>query len=303
MAHDHSHHHHHHHSHDPGGATGNISMAFWLNTAFALVEIAGGLYTNSVAILSDALHDVGDSLSLGLTWYFQKKSQQKRDATFSYGYRRFSLLGALITSIVLFTGSVLVLRESVGRLFSPEQPDAEGMLVFALLGIVVNFMAMLRLRKGDSVTEKVVYLHFLEDVLGWVAVLVGSLIMMFARIPSIDPILSILISAYILFNLYKNLKSAFRIILQAIPENVNEQEIKEKVSTVPGVSNVHDIHAWTMDGQYNILTLHVVAKDATTWEEIEKVKNDVRHCLQHLNLQHITIEIESEAQDCALRDC
>jgi cobalt-zinc-cadmium efflux system protein len=299
MGHDHSHHHHHHGT----DSTRNITVAFWLNTAFSLIEVAGGLYTNSVAILSDALHDFGDSLSLGLAWYFQKKSQKKRDEVFSYGYKRFSLLGALITSVVLVTGSVFVLQESVERLLNPTQPDAKGMLVFALLGIGVNLAAMLRLRKGDTLTEKAVSLHFLEDVLGWVAVLVGSIVMLFVQVPILDPILSIVISCFILFNIYKNLKAAFRIILQAIPENINEQEIRDKVLRVAGVSGIHDIHVWTMDGQYNVLTLHVVAKDASQWEEIEEIKNNVRHCLQHLNLQHITIEMESEKKHCELRDC
>jgi cobalt-zinc-cadmium efflux system protein len=301
MGHDHSHHHHHHH--DNGHSTKNIAVAFWLNTLFALIEIAGGLYTNSVAILSDALHDLGDSLSLGLSWYFHKKSQQKRDVSFSYGYRRFSLLGAMINSSVLVVGSIFILQEAIARLGTPQQPDTTGMLVLAVAGIVVNGAAMLRLKKGGSLNERVVSLHFMEDVLGWAAVLAGSIVMMFFDVPILDPLLSIGIALFILFNVYKNLKSLLRIMLQGVPENVNEAEIRKKVTDIKGVEGVHDIHAWSLDGQYNILTLHLVLNDNTTLLEIEKIKNEVRHCLEHLHLNHITIETEASHSHCALEHC
>ena len=298
MAHDHTHHSHHH-----DHSTKNITVAFWLNTGFALLEVAGGLYTNSVAILSDALHDFGDSLSLGLSWYFQKKSTRKRDPSFSYGYGRFSLLGAFINSFVLVIGSVFILQEAIDRLSHPQTPDATGMLILSVIGILVNGMAMLRLKRGSSLNERVVSLHFLEDVLGWVAVLIGSVVMLFFEVPILDPVLSIAIALYILFNVYKNLRSVFRIVLQGVPENVNETEIRNKVLTVPGVTGVHDLHAWTMDGQFNILTLHVVVGDEITSQKMETIKKDVRHCLQHLHLNHITIETESAKENCGLEEC
>ncbi len=167
MAHNHDHHHHHH-------DTGNLKVAFFLNLAFTLVEIVGGLYTNSLAILSDALHDLGDSLSLGLSWYFQKLSKKGRTSSFSYGYKRFSLLGAVVNSIVLVVGSIIILSKAIPQLFNPSQANAEGMMYLAILGIVVNGAAVLKLRKGESLNEKVITLHLLEDVLGWVAVLIGS---------------------------------------------------------------------------------------------------------------------------------
>lgn len=295
MAHDHSHHHH------PIGENDkpkNIIIAFWLNTAFAILEIIGGFYTNSMAILSDAVHDLGDSLSLGLAYYFHKKSRKKSDEKFNYGYRRFSLLGAFINSLILIISSVFIVRESFVRLFEPEQPDAKGMLVLAIIGIAVNGYALLRLKKGGSINERVVSLHFLEDVLGWVAVLAGSIVMMFATIPVLDPILSLLIALYILFNVYQNLKTTFRILLQARPENIDEAEIRKKVLSVPGVKDMHDLHFWTMDGQYNVMTLHIVVEQKESIHDIERIKNEVKHQLQHLEIQHTTVEIESEDYDC-----
>jgi cobalt-zinc-cadmium efflux system protein len=297
MAHDHSH----HYTIDKNDKPKNIIIAFWLNTAFAIFEIAGGFYTNSVAILSDAIHDLGDSLSLGLAYYFHKKSRKKRDEKFNYGYGRFSLLGAFINSLILVVSSVFIIREAFIRLFEPEQPDANGMLILALIGIIVNAYALIRLKQGSSINEKAVALHFLEDVLGWIAVLAGSILMMFADVPVVDPILSILISAYILFNVYKNLKTTFRILLQGRPESVNEEEIRKKVLSLQGVKDMHDLHFWTMDGQYNVMTLHVVVEQNESIQEIERIKREVKHCLQHLDIQHTTVEIEPEDYDCKNR--
>jgi len=297
MGHDHSHAHH-HHSFGENEGTKNIIVAFWLNTAFALFEIAGGFYTNSVAILSDAVHDLGDSLSLGLAYYFQKKSRKQKDQLYTYGYRRFALLGAFINSAILVIGSVLIIREAITRFVQPEPPDAKGMVVLALIGLAVNGYALLRLKKGDSINEKVVALHFVEDVLGWVAVLIGSVVMIFADVPILDPILSVLISAYILFNVYKNLKSTFRILLQRRPDSVDEETIRKKILAVPGVKDLHDVHFWTMDGKYNIMTLHVVVDNGQSVEQRERIKKAVKHNLEHLEIQHSTVEIESEDHPC-----
>lgn len=299
MAHQHHHGHSHDHTHSHDDTTKNIQVAFWLNLGFAVFELVGGLYTNSVAVLSDALHDLGDSLSLGTSWYFQKKSQQKRDTQFTYGYKRFSLLGAFINCIVLTVGSVLIISESVQRIFNPAQPDAKGMLILAVIGIGVNLVAMLRLRKGNSVNERVISLHFLEDVLGWAAVLVGSIVMMFYDVPILDPLLSLGIAAYILFNVYKNMKSVFQIVLQGVPENLSEEKIREVVRTFPEVKDAHDIHVWSMDGNYNIVTLHVVVRDGLTVLQQEELKMKVKTTLRELSIQHSTVEIETEASTCS----
>jgi len=300
MSHSHNHSHDHHYDHHHS-SIGNIKVAFLLNTGFAILELFGGLYTNSIAILSDSLHDFGDSLSLGLSYYFQKKSAKKRDENFSYGYKRFSLLGAFINSLVLIVGSVFIIQELIQRFAHPEPSDAKGMFIFALIGVAVNGAAMLRLRKGRSINERVISLHFLEDILGWVAVLIGSMVMMFVEVPLLDPILSLLITCFILFNVYKNMKAAFRIILQGVPENVDVNAIHKKITSLKGVNDVHDLRAWTMDGDYNVLTLHVVT-DENTPAGIEDLKKEVRHSLEHMNIAHTTIEIESSDANCQLEE-
>ena len=292
MAHHHEHNHNHeHHNH----GSSNIKVAFFLNLVFSIIEIAGGLLTNSIAIISDALHDLGDSFSLALAWYFQKLSVKHGNPKYTYGYRRFSLLGALINSIVLLIGSGFVIYAAVGRLLEPQEAHAEGMFLLAILGITFNGAAMLKLKKGNSLNERAVALHLLEDVLGWIAVLIASVVMMFVYIPILDPLLSLLIACYILFNIYRNLKDTFRIILQGTPDNINESEIKENILSVKGISSVHDLHLWTIDGQYNIMTVHVVVEPET---DISSLKKTLKKILKDIGIHHPTIEMEKENEDC-----
>jgi cobalt-zinc-cadmium efflux system protein len=288
--HDHQHHHHHHGD--------NLALAFWMNTAFALIELVGGLLTNSVAILSDALHDFGDSLALGSAWYFERKAQQKRNATYTYGYKRFSLVGALINAVVLSVGSVFILIEAAERLMKPLQPHTTGMLFLALLGIAVNGVALLRLRRGTSVSEKVISLHFMEDVLGWVAVLIGSIVMKFTDAPFIDPLLSVLIAAFIVINIYKNMKGAFQIILQGVPQNVSEDQVNAELQTFSEIESIHDLHLWTMDGTYNILTTHIVLREPADFQSLERLKSRIKSRLKKIHVQHATIEFEVRGMAC-----
>ncbi|MET0391492.1 MAG: cation diffusion facilitator family transporter [Chitinophagaceae bacterium] len=281
-----------HHGHHHGHTTGNIATAFFLNIGFAAVELVGGLLTNSVAILSDALHDFGDSLSLGTAWYFQRKSRQKRSGSFTYGYQRFSLAGALINALVLLTGSVFIIREAIGRLANPEQADPAGMLLLAVLGIVVNGVAMLRLRKGGSLNERVVSLHFLEDVLGWIAVLVGALVMLVADVPVLDPILSLLIACFVLFNVYRNIRPVITIILQAAPAGVSEENVRSLLQEEKEVKGLHDFRIWTLDGEHHVLTMHVTVKRNLDLKTAEALKERIKTKLKELDILHATIEVE-----------
>jgi cobalt-zinc-cadmium efflux system protein len=289
---------HHDHKSNSHAAAANIKIAFGLNFGFTIVELVGGFITNSVAIFSNALHDLGDSLSLGLAWYFQKISNKKQDKNYSFGYKRFSVLGAVINSFVLVIGSMLVLNETIPRLFKPEAAHVRGMLILAVVGIIVNGAAVLRLKKGSSVNERVVSLHLLEDVLGWGTILIGSVVMSIVYLPILDPILAVIITFYVLFNVFKNLKISFRIFLQAVPEDTNMDIIKKKISNLPGVANVHDIHTWSLDGEYNILTIHLVLKNVIITREIKKIKERVKNLLKDLKINHVTIETEFEDECC-----
>lgn len=299
----HEHHHSHDHLHNHDHGTENIVTAFFLNLGFTVIELVGGLLTNSMAILSDAVHDLGDSVALGLAWYFQKFSHKKRDNTYTYGYKRFSLVGALINSVILITGSVLILTETFPRLIHPQQSDPKGMFILAVIGVAVNGAAMLRLRKGSSLNEKVVSLHMLEDVLGWLAILVGSVVMYFVNVPVLDPVLSVLISVYVLYNVFRNIRELARIILQGTPPAIDPDEIIAVIKEIEPVDNIHDLHLWTVDGTYNVLTIHIVLKSTQSLLQLAELKNKIRQALLEKGIEHITIEFETPDEDCKFEDC
>ncbi|GAB4424913.1 MAG: cation diffusion facilitator family transporter [Turneriella sp.] len=296
MAHQHDHSYHHDgHGHDH--ASKNLLLALVLNLGFAIVELVGGLYTNSVAILSDALHDFGDSLSLGVAWYLQRISGKPRDEYYSYGYRRFSLLGALVVSSVLLIGVALVIRESIERLLHPEAANVKGMLLLALLGVAVNGFAALRVKKGTSLNERAVYLHLLEDALGWIAVLIGGVFMYFYQLPWLDPLLSLAIAGFILFNVFKNLRSVVRILLMEVPGHVRLPEFEAAVRRIKEVKEIDDLHVWTLDGQNHVLTMQVIVSDRLGFSALRKIKQQVRTLAQAQGIRHSTIEFCCSSED------
>lgn len=281
-----------HHEHtNKQQTTNNIKIAFFLNFGFTLVEIGGGFYTNSIAIISDALHDFGDSLALGIAWYLANLSRKDRDNKYSYGYGRFSLLGALINSLILMLGSVWIIRESVLRLQEPVQPHTQGMMLLAILGVAVNGFAALQLKKGTSINEKVVALHMIEDVLGWVAVLIGALIMYFYDMPYLDAVLSLGIAAFILFNVYKNLRESVKIVMQGVPAEIKINDIEKDLSAISGVEEVFDLHLWSMDGNYHILTVHLIVNSACPPDKWPVIREAARELLKNAKIEHSTIEV------------
>lgn len=290
----------HNHTHDHQ-VTNNIKLAFFLNLGFAILEIFGGLYTNSLAIVSDAVHDLGDSVSLGLAWYLEKYSTKKSDRSFSYGYRRLSSLAALINTLILFVGSLYVISQAIPRLLNPEPTDAKGMILFAILGVAVNGLAMVRLAKTSSFNARIVAWHLLEDALGWVAVLIVSIVLLFTNFYILDPILSILIAVYILYNAIANLRQTLLLFLQAVPPSIEINQLEKSIITLEKVDSLHHTHVWSLDGEHHVLTTHIVIEDDTTRAEIQGIKATIQRLGEKLNLEHITIEIEYLHEYCQLR--
>ncbi len=293
MAHSHHQHHHHHES----DAEKNILTVFFLNLFFVIIEIVGGIVTNSIAILSDAVHDIGDCLSLAVSWTLQKKSSQSRDNRYSYGYKRYSLLGSIFLSGVLCVSSIFILIKACARLFAPETVDAHGMLWLAILGIVVNGAAAFKVKGSHSLNERAVYLHIMEDALGWAAVLVASVVMLFWEIPILDPILSILISLWVLYHVYLNTRDVMKVLLQAIPEEVSVNELSEKILAIPDIQSIHDLHIWSLDGESHVMTLHVVGVTASNQQEIRLTINTIS---KEYHIVHTTIEFETEGFICGM---
>ena len=284
------------------GTGANLRTAFFLNLVFTLLEIVGGLMTNSIAILSDAVHDLGDTLSLGLAWQLDRVAQRGGDKQFSYGYRRFSLLGAIISTVVLIIGSMIILIEAIPRLFAPEHANAQGMILFALLGVVVNGLAALRLMGEKSLNARAIAWHLIEDVLGWVAVLVVSIVLLFTDFYILDPLLSILITIYILYNVLKNLKQTLAVFLQAVPENVDVASIDERLNEIEHVCSTHHTHVWSLDGEHHVLTSHIVVDEDVSKEQVLCLRKEILELVRELAFAHSTIEIEFGDDDCGVMD-
>ncbi len=288
----HDHHHGHHH------ASGNIKLAFFLNLGFAGIEIVGGIVTGSTAILADAVHDLGDSFALGQAWYFEKVSLGKSNPRYSYGYKRFSLLGALISTIVLLTSSLFILAQAIPRIFAPHHPDAGGMILLALVGVTVNGFAMARLSKDKGMNSRVVALHLLEDVLGWVAVLVVAVILYFWDVPVLDPVLAVLITLYILGGVIKNLRAMLPVFLQAVPPELDLAVITREIEQLQHIRAVHHAHIWSLDGVHSVFTAHLELNILLDVEAYRQLKDDIRKLVERHGLYHSTVEIEYPGEAC-----
>ncbi len=278
--------------------TKSLGVAFLLNFVFTVIEIIGALWSNSTAILADAVHDLGDSLALGSAWYLERFSAHKGDDRFSFGYRRFSLLGVVLNTAVLSAGAVIVLTRAVPRLFDPEPANAPVMLGFAVLGIIINGAAVLRLRNRKGLNARVVFWHLLEDVLGWAAILLVGIVLMFRDFYILDPLLSILITAYVLIKIMGNFKSTLKIFLQAVPEGINLTSIENALQKVPGVCKVHHAHIWSLDGLNHIFSARILLEKNEQKDEMIAIKNEIRSILNRLGIKHNTIELEYPGEEC-----
>lgn len=276
----------------------NIFIAFLLNLLFSAFEVVGGLLTGSVAIVSDAVHDLGDAAGIGISWLLEKKSKKQSDENYTYGYARYSVAGSLITNLILLAGSLAVIANAVGRLITPMPIRYNGMIVFAVVGVCVNFCAAYFTREGDSLNQKAVNLHMIEDVLGWAVVLVGAVVMKFTHLLWLDPLMSMGVSLFILVNALGNLKEVGVVFLERAPRHVEVAEIKKHISQIHGVEDVHHIHLWSMDGMSHCATMHLV-----TNADPARIKAAVRQELREHGIGHVTIELETSDEDCPQRHC
>lgn len=266
----------------------NILIAFLLNLAFAIFEFVGGIFTGSVAILSDAIHDLGDAASIGVSFFLEKKSKKQPDEAYTYGYARYSVLGSTITTLTLLIGAVVVIYNAILRIITPVPIHYNGMILFAVVGVCVNLGAALITRKGESLNQKAVNLHMLEDVLGWIVVLIGAVVMRFTDFAILDPILSIGVAIFIGINAVRNLKESIDLFLEKTPRDLNVQTVKDGILKIPGVWDVHHIHLWSMDGQSHYATMHI-----RTAADPHEVKNAIRENLKSYGIDHVTLDRKS----------
>lgn len=271
----------------------NILSAFFINLTFTVISLIGGWLTNSMAIISDSIHDLGCTLSIALAWAFERIAGHTPTPRFTFGYRRFTLLGAFVNAFILLGGASIVLYESFGRMASPEEVNAEGMLWFALLAILCKGLAVWRTWKGASVNQRMVSLHLLGDCLGWVAVLLASIVMMFVEIPLLDPILSVCISLYILYNVVRNLIVAFRIVLEGVPVTIDYLTLKAEMKALEGVDEIEALRVWSMDNVHHAATV-ALTTTLSTLEEVEAMKSSLRQLLIQHSIELSVIEVSAK---------
>ena len=276
----------------------NILIAFVLNLTFSVIEFLGGIFTGSVAIISDAVHDIGDAASIGISYFLERKSRRAPDCNYTYGYMRFSVLGGLITTVILLVGSVLVTVNAIERILNPTDIRYSGMIILAVLGVTVNFVAALVTKDSESINQRAVNLHMLEDVLGWLVVLVGAVVMRFTDFKIIDPLMSIGVAVFIFINALGGLKEVLELFLEKTPQGIGVDEVKDTLLKINGVLDVHHIHIRSIDGNINHATMHVV-----TNTDAHEIKHKVRHELCELGITHTTLELEGENEHCDERNC
>ncbi len=296
MAHDT--HHHAHGSHHHGSAR-NLRIAFLLNLGFAVLEVFGGLWADSMAVISDALHDMGDALVLGAAWYLSGLATRGRDGKYSYGYARYSMLGGWLTALVLAVGSLVLMVFTLSRIHEAHEPHTGGMIVLAVVGLGMNGLAAWRLHGGRSLNERGAFLHLLEDVLGWAAVLVGAIVIHFTGWGVLDPMLSVAINIYVLYNALGTLRKGTGILMQRLPDGFDEPKVMAALRNLPHVVGVHDQHAWTLDGEYIVFTVHLTV-DATGADERSALTARARELLLGMGVHHATIELEQPTDPCDL---
>ena len=280
---------------------GAVWLAFFLNLSYAIVEfIAGGVFGSS-AVLADSVHDLGDAVAIGVSAVLETISNREEDSRYTLGYKRFSLLGALITAVILMTGSVFVILENLTKLFHPQPVNDEGILWLGIIAVTINVLASLVVRKGKTKNESILSLHFLEDTLGWVAVILMAIVLRFTDWYILDPLLSLVISFFILSKAIPRFWSTLKIFLDAVPEGVDIEQVKSDLEQLEHVSSVNQLNLWTMDGLEKNAIIHVCLEQI---EDMEASKTAIRHHLKDIGFHNITIEVDSDQDShaCHKRD-
>ncbi len=280
----------------------NIKIAFLLNLAFSIVEAIGGILTNSISIISDSLHNLGDSITIGINYIFEKKSKKLPNKEYSYGYLRYTMLGSLIASFILLVGSVVIIYNVVPRLIKPLSVNYDAMIIFGIFGLLINLYATIKIMRSKD-KDKKINTHMIEDTVIWLFILTGSICIKVFDSVIIDPILSLLIAIYILYQVYKYMKNIYNIFMEKVPKNVKIDEIKKDIEENENIDNVHHIHIWSMDGVNNYMTAHIHLNKVLSEEEIIKTKNDVKNKLMEDKINHITLEVEYFNEKCDSSKC
>ena len=268
----------------------SIWLAFFLNLSFAILEFIFGGILNSSAVLADAVHDLGDALAIGLSACLETISNREEDKHYTLGYKRFSLLGATLTALILITGSCLVILENIPKFMNPQAVNHEGMLWLGVIAIAINLTASFIVSKGQTKNESILSLHFLEDILGWLAVILVALILRYTDWYFLDPLLSLIISVFILSKALPRFWSTLKIFLDAVPEGLNSEKLEQDLLSLENIKSINQLSIWSMDGLENNAIVHLCLED---WARMEECKEAIRSQLRQSGVHNITIEVDT----------
>jgi cobalt-zinc-cadmium efflux system protein len=295
-----NHNHGHNHDHDHGDVfhshapIGKMKLAFFLTLIILVVELVGGFISHSLALLSDAGHVLTDIAAIGLSWYAMHQSQKPASEKFTYGYHRSGILAAFVNAMMLIVIAVVILYEAIDRFKNPQPVGSTWMFISASVGLIMNLYLGLGLSKEENINVKSAVLHMIGDAMASAGVIVGGLIILFTGWNIVDPILSVLIAFLIAFGAWKIVKQTVGILMEGTPKGLSLEEVMEKICTVKGVLNVHDLHIWSITSGKNALSCHVVLNNQITFQESQLILREIEHKLQHQGIGHVTIQLENK---------
>jgi cobalt-zinc-cadmium efflux system protein len=302
------HHHHQGHHHHPVNLK-EINRAFVigiiLNFAFVIIEVAAGLFIHSLSLLSDAGHNLADVASLSMSLIAIRLVKVKPNEKYTYGFKKTTILVALFNAAILLISIGAIGYEALHRVFSPEPLPGKVISLVAGIGILINTItALLFLRNKESdLNIKSAFLHLLSDAIVSAGLVVGGIVIFYTHLYWIDAVLSLLIAAVILISTWQLLKDSLRLSLDGVPENIDLKKVKTGIGKINGIKDFHHIHIWALSTTENALTAHIVVDKDADMPAIEKIKHDAKHQLEHFNIQHATLEIETDNLNCEEPDC
>ncbi len=306
MEHDHSHH---DHSHGNIITLTDVNSAFIfgiiLNFSFVAVEVVVGLNIHSLSLLSDAGHNLADVGTLALSLLAFKLLKVRSNSKYTYGYRKTSILAALFNSMILLVSIGAIAYEAVQRFFNPEPLPGKTIAIVAGIGILINTATALMFLKNKEkdINIKSAYLHLMADAMVSAALVVGGIIIYYTNWFWLDPVLSIIIAIVILVSTWSLLKESLRLSLDGVPKDIDLEQIKQEAFKITGIKNIHHIHVWALSTNENAMTGHVVIDTNATKNQVKVIKDSLKHKLQHLNIQHMTLETEFADDQCKKPDC
>ena len=300
-----SHDHHHHTTIEPQNMNTAFVVGIILNIAFVVIEVIGGIWQNSMALLSDAGHNLADVGALALSLLAFKMLKVKSNEKFTYGYRKTSILVSLLNAVVLLISIGIIVYEAIQRLFQPKPIEGLTISIIAAIGILINFVSarMFFKSKESDINVKSAYLHLMSDAVVSLGIVVAGIAIYYLKWFWLDPAISIVIAIIILLSTWQLLKNSLRLSLDGVPSNIGMADVKKAALKIDGVKDIHHIHIWAMSTQENALTAHLVLENNTSFIQEKKIKEELKHVLQHLNIHHVTLETERENALCASENC